>query len=791
MDSPTSHLTAATHTPSSRAVPPGPPGRWRIGALAALLLGGVAAAEQIIVDPVTGDDARDGSGQAQAVRTLARAKVLARSVLAGGGTPEVVLCGGTHVLGQTLEFTPEDAGGAVRTVRWRAKAGEYPVVSGGTRITGWAPVAGSPGLWSAPAPGHGFRQLWVQGRRAVRARWPDAGTIAIDRWDAARQVAVLLPVSGQAWPAGLVGGDLVTGNSFTSNRIRITSATTTAEGIEIGFSGTESLIWSLHGAYRGRGGWFENRPACIDQAGEWFLDGGAGTVFYRPLAGEDPTSIAFAAWAPRLETLIAVRGTGPTDRVQGLAFSGFACLHAGWTRPDTHGCIEYQAFRIFSDTQVGSQENNDAAPAAITVSWASGVTFQDMAVASVGANGFELALGTTGCSFTGGVVRDTSGNGIVIGRPTPDGAAWNGAWPGSPTWEPCTGDVISDTVIDEVGRDYRGSIGIFVGVTKDVQVTHNRVQRAPYSGISVGWGWTNVVRVQGGTAITGNQVRGVMSDRLLHDGGGIYVLAAQPGTTIADNHVILTHGKGALYFDEGSGPIPATGNALECSDAMVHASARTFGDSVSGGWSTSGLVTSSDGVVPPTVLGVTVDAAANWPAAARTAMQAAGPRSVPVWLDRISRGAGPQVCDALDGWVDTIGTRWVVERSPASLGGSEIITDRPGDAAVVCFRGTRIRWYGSSTRGGGRADVTIDWGAPSLVETYRPGDDRTPVLLYDSGDLALGDHELRLTVRADRHPDSASTNVAIDSVIINGPAANQAPAISSPSVALPGSPALP
>ena len=62
---------------------------------------------------------------------------------------------------------------------YRAQAGETPILSGGKPITGWQPD--EKGRWKAPAPVENFRQLYVNGVRAIRARGaPPAGIKLVD-----------------------------------------------------------------------------------------------------------------------------------------------------------------------------------------------------------------------------------------------------------------------------------------------------------------------------------------------------------------------------------------------------------------------------------------------------------------------------------------------------------------------------------------------------------------------------------------------------------------------------------
>src|ERR1700687_3634997 len=91
----------------------------------------------------------------------------------GSAEPATVLLHrGTYRLAESFVRAPEDS-----HVTYAAYPGERPILSGGQRITGWK--KGKASLWTAPAP-FTFRQMFVSGRRAQRARTPNNGFYRID-----------------------------------------------------------------------------------------------------------------------------------------------------------------------------------------------------------------------------------------------------------------------------------------------------------------------------------------------------------------------------------------------------------------------------------------------------------------------------------------------------------------------------------------------------------------------------------------------------------------------------------
>jgi hypothetical protein len=101
----------------------------------------------------------------------------ARDAARGAPKPvRILVADGTYPLKQPLELTAEDS-----KTEWVAAAGASPIFSGGERITGWKQ---RDGLWVASVTevksgGRAFEQLWINGRRATRARHPNRGYLHI------------------------------------------------------------------------------------------------------------------------------------------------------------------------------------------------------------------------------------------------------------------------------------------------------------------------------------------------------------------------------------------------------------------------------------------------------------------------------------------------------------------------------------------------------------------------------------------------------------------------------------
>ncbi len=109
--------------------------------------------------------------------TLAKARDAVRALKAAGPLAEPVnvqIRGGVYYITETLAFGPGDSGGPGAAISYEAYPGETPELVGGRRIEGLR-RKGPDSLVHLPAVEAGewyFRQLFVNGRLQVRARYP-------------------------------------------------------------------------------------------------------------------------------------------------------------------------------------------------------------------------------------------------------------------------------------------------------------------------------------------------------------------------------------------------------------------------------------------------------------------------------------------------------------------------------------------------------------------------------------------------------------------------------------------
>lgn len=160
--------------------------RTLVAVVAFALWSGSGAAETVLHVSPTGNDAWSGrlaepaadqSDGPLASLAAARDRIRGlRTSTANAAPMRVVVADGSYTLTDTFVLGPDDGGIADAPVVYEAAAGARPRFSGGRRITGWKPHPD--GIWSVRVPEAAdgswrFEQLFVNGRRATRARSPN------------------------------------------------------------------------------------------------------------------------------------------------------------------------------------------------------------------------------------------------------------------------------------------------------------------------------------------------------------------------------------------------------------------------------------------------------------------------------------------------------------------------------------------------------------------------------------------------------------------------------------------
>ena len=558
-------------------------------------------AGEIWISP-KGSDFNDGTRQspkATLTSALRQAREWRRTEdnrIQGGIT--IYMEGGTYAFHEPVFIRPEDSGTKESPTIIRSVGDEKVILSGGISIKGWKKQGK---VWVADVPAFNgrpldFRQLWVNGKKAVRARDVEdfEKMNRICSVDEKNEILYVPAVSirrliDNKGNLKAKYAEMVLHQMWCVANLRIRSVEVQGDSAAIRFHQPESRIQFEHPWPRpmvttdGHNSAFylTNARELQDVPGEWYHDMDARKVYYYPREGEKMQEAKVIV--PAVETLVRVEGT--VDRpVCHIRFEKITFSYTTWMRPSEKGHVPLQAgmyltdgYRIEPKMQrdylnhpLDNQGWLGRPAAAVRVVAARQIDFERCRFEHLGSTGLDYEEAVQGGVVRGCLFRDIAGNGLLVGSFSP--AAHETHLPYNPAdrREVCTQQQINNCYFTEIGNEDWGCLAIAAGYVGDVNIEHNEISEVPYSGISLGWGWTQTVNCMRNNRVHANLIHHYAKH--MYDVAGIYTLGSQPKSYVTENCVHSIYKPGYvhdpnhwfyLYTDEGSSFITVRDNWTE------------------------------------------------------------------------------------------------------------------------------------------------------------------------------------------------------------------------------------
>ena len=486
---------------------------------------------------------------------------------------------GTYYLYEPLRLRPEDSGLTIE--------GQGAVISGGLQLTGWKQqgkllVADVPDFNGRPID---FRQLWVNGQKATRAR--DVADFEqmhrIRTYDKKNHV-LWVPKKAVERIMKAPYAEMVLHEMWCTSNLRIRSMRVQGDSVALTFHDPEARLQFEHpwpspmtpDTQHPSPFYLTNARELLDQPGEWYHDIRQHKLYYMPRPGEQPN---ITAVVPVLPTLVEFIGIAERP-VRNITLKGISFQHTTWMRPSEQGHVPLQAGMYLTEAyklrpQIDRPNNHKLdnqgwlgrADAAVELRHTENCHFQGCRFEHLGGSGLDYVIGckggtTSGCTFT-----DIAMNGYVCGSFSPEGLETHLPYQPTDFREVCTNQAVEQSEFYDVTNEDWGCVAICAGYVSGIRIEHNTIHNVSYTGISLGWGWNRDLVCMKDNKVRANLIYNYAQH--MYDCAGIYTLGNQPGTVISENVVrdiaspSYVHDPNHwfyLYTDEGSSNITLRDN---------------------------------------------------------------------------------------------------------------------------------------------------------------------------------------------------------------------------------------
>lgn len=449
----------------------------------------------------TGDDRNAGTLEAP-FATLSRAQQAAR---AQGASVTITVRAGTYYLEKAISFSSADSGTAGGEVTYRAFPGESVTLSGGIRLPcDWQPYQNGILMCRLPEVASGkltFDQLFVNGKRQVRARFPNYDNTDPKQFtgyiQAAGRIGDELPDPCPDMDDEMTfSGDPQRGITFDPGTFTKKHWAKPKEAVihiyQAHYWGNlqwqvKDIDWENHRIWFGKGGqqmgakwshapniinqhsrfFIENVFEELDAPSEWFLDKEAGVLYYYPEEGFDLAQALVEV--PVLKQIVHFAGS-QEHPVRHITLDGFRFAHSASTFLDTYSIPSLSDWSIHRGGAVFLEGTRDC--------HITNCFFDAVGGNAVFMNLYNRGNTVTGCKFVG-----TGDSAICFVGSQELTSGTQRSFP----YE-CQAE---NNLIHDCGVFGKQIAGVYISRAKRIRAAHNEIYNMPRAGICIGdgtWG---------------------------------------------------------------------------------------------------------------------------------------------------------------------------------------------------------------------------------------------------------------------------------------------------------------
>jgi len=466
-----------------------------------LMIPAAAADYDYYVSPA-GDDTNPGTLDLP-FATPERAWLAAQKIRMEGDPIFIWLREGTYYLPQPLVLEAGGGGSDPAPVVFSAYQDEKPTLSGGFLISApWEIMKNGIhrcSLEQFPVPDQGFTQLFVDGKRQIRARFPDGNSTypdpqgyltaaGADEWPHQKLFFDPQTFSKKSWIRPETGVlHIFTQTRWGNLQYRIRGIDPPNQTLELGAGGwhLNAVVFGSQATGIGKRSTFfvENILEELDVPGEWFYDASDKTLYYMPPAGIDPGKALIEA--SQLKGLVEIRASRDQP-ARGIHFRGIRFTHT-----------ETTYFEPYDIPSLGDWAIHRGG--AVLIEGAEDCSLRECFFDAVGGNAVFINRYARHITVASNIFTETGESAVCLvgeshlirdktSRCPYCGSEHSWAW-GKPSSNIPFQCEIDNNLIRDIGVFGKQAAGVFLALSRENRIRNNHIFNTPRAAICINDGW--------------------------------------------------------------------------------------------------------------------------------------------------------------------------------------------------------------------------------------------------------------------------------------------------------------